>query len=51
MVLGVLPGVELEVVRSSPAVVFRIGHSQFAIDEQLAQLVLVRPERGEGHGA
>jgi len=51
MVLGVLPGVELEVIRSSPAVVFRIGHSQFAVDEQLARLVVVRPKEGDEHGA
>lgn len=47
MAFGVLPGVTIEVVRSSPAVVFRIGHSQFAVDDQLAQLVLVKPEGGE----
>ncbi len=51
MVLGVLPGVKLEVIRSSPAIVFRIGHSQFAIDDQLARLVVVRPEGGETHGS
>lgn len=51
MVLGVLPGVQVEVVRCSPAVVFRIGHSQFAIDDQLAQMVLVRPEREDQDGS
>jgi Fe2+ transport system protein FeoA len=45
-VLGVLPGVELEVIRSRPAVVFQLGHSQFAIDEELAGLILVQPEGG-----
>jgi DtxR family Mn-dependent transcriptional regulator len=50
MVLGVLPGVRVEVVRTSPAVVFRIGHSQFAVDEQLAEMVLVRPEGEDEQG-
>jgi len=50
MVLGVLPGVQVEVIRSSPAVVFLIGHSQFAVDEELAQMVLVRPEGEDEQG-
>jgi len=51
MVLGVLPGVQVEVVRCSPAVVFRIGHSQFAVDDQLARMVLVKPEREDQDGS
>lgn len=45
-VLGVLPGTEIEVIRCWPAVVFQLGHSQFAVDEELAGLILVRPEGG-----
>jgi Fe2+ transport system protein FeoA len=48
--LGVLPGVELEVIRRWPAVVFQLGHSQFAVDEELAGLILVEPEGGVPDG-
>jgi Fe2+ transport system protein FeoA len=49
--LGVLPGVELEVIRRWPAVVFQLGHSQFAVDEELAGLILVQAEKGVPDGA
>jgi len=40
--LGVLPGVALVLVQRSPAFVFRIGHSEFAVDAELAGHVRVR---------
>lgn len=40
--LGVLPGVELELVQRFPAYVFRLGHSEFAVDAELAAHVRVR---------
>lgn len=39
--MGVLPGAELRVVQRYPACIFRIGHSEFAIDKQLADRVRV----------
>ena len=42
-VLGILPGVELELLQRSPVFVFRIGHSEFALDAELAGQVRVRP--------
>ncbi len=40
--LGVLPGTTLTVLKQSPAVVVRVGYSEFAFDKALAQTVLVR---------
>jgi len=40
--LGILPGTSLTVVKHSPAVVVRVGYSEFAFDKALAQTVLVR---------
>lgn len=42
--IGVLPGVELELVQRSPAFVFRTGHAEFAVDETLATHIRVRRE-------
>jgi len=36
-----LPGVELRVVQCYPACIFRIGHAEFAVDEQMAAHVRV----------
>lgn len=41
--LGVLPGVELQLVQRYPAFVFRIGHSELAVDSALAARIRVRP--------
>lgn len=40
--LGVLPGVELELIESFPAFVFRIGYAELAVDDALAGIVRVR---------
>lgn len=42
MAMGVLPGVNVRVVRNYPAVVFEAGYSQFAIDEDIAADIYVR---------
>jgi Fe2+ transport system protein FeoA len=39
--LGVLPGIELEVVQRFPAFVLRMGYAEIAIDEGLASAVRV----------
>ncbi|CAN5782058.1 hypothetical protein BH23GEM9_BH23GEM9_28340 [soil metagenome] len=41
--MGVLPGAELRVVQRYPAYVFSIGHTEFAVDEEMAQHVRVHP--------
>lgn len=41
-VLGILPGTTVTVLKHSPAVVVRVGYSEFAFDKNLAQTVLVR---------
>jgi DtxR family Mn-dependent transcriptional regulator len=41
MALGVLPGVEIRVLRRSPCYVFQVGYSQFAIDAALAGKILI----------
>jgi DtxR family Mn-dependent transcriptional regulator len=40
--MGVHPGDRLTLLRKSPTVVFRCGHSQFAVDRELAAQVYVR---------
>lgn len=39
--MGVLPGAELRLLQRYPAYVFRIGHSEFAIDGEMARHVRV----------
>ncbi len=41
--LGILPGTTVTVLKQSPAIVVRVGYSEFAFDKTLAQTVLVRP--------
>jgi Fe2+ transport system protein FeoA len=41
MAMGLLPGAKLELLRSSPSVVYQTGFSQFAIDRELARQVIV----------
>ncbi len=42
LTLGVLPGVEVEMLQRFPSFVFRIGHSQMAIDREMAEGIHVR---------
>ena len=39
--LGVLPGVELTLLQRYPAFVMRMGHTEFAVDDQLARRIHV----------
>ncbi|MBI2403138.1 MAG: FeoA domain-containing protein, partial [Gemmatimonadetes bacterium] len=39
--LGVLPGVEVTLLQRYPAFVMRIGHAEFAVDDELARRVHV----------
>lgn len=40
--IGAIPGVSILLLQKFPSYVFQIGHSQFAIDEELAQRIYVR---------
>jgi DtxR family Mn-dependent transcriptional regulator len=42
MSMGVLPGNRLELMQRFPSYIFRIDHSQFAVDEHLAREIFVR---------
>ncbi|HET9438628.1 MAG TPA: FeoA family protein [Longimicrobiales bacterium] len=42
--MGILPGAKLRLVRRSPAFVFRIDYSEFAVDRELAAVIRVAPE-------
>ena len=39
--LGVLPGAELTLLQRYPAFVVRVGHTEFAVDDQLARRIHV----------
>lgn len=40
--IGAIPGVSITLLQKFPSYIFQIGHSQFAIDEDLAQRIYVR---------
>jgi len=42
MSMGVLPGNRFELRRAFPSYIFRIGHSEFAVDHELAREIYVR---------
>lgn len=43
--MGILPGAPLELLRSYPAYVFRVGEADFALDGELASRIRVRAEQ------
>lgn len=45
MSMGVLPGNRLEVVQTYPTYIFKVGHSQFAVDDALAREIHIRDAR------
>ncbi len=42
--MGILPGAKLRLVRRTPAYIFRIDYSEFAVDRELAAVIRVAPE-------
>ncbi len=42
LALGVVPGVRVALESVGPAVVFRLGHARFAVDQVLAGAILVQ---------
>jgi Fe2+ transport system protein FeoA len=47
LAMGLLPGATVRLMRRSPAYVFQIGNSQFAVDREIACRILVRTRREE----
>lgn len=41
MAMGVLPGMTISLIQKFPSYVFQVGHSQFAIDKELAAAIYV----------
>lgn len=46
MSMGVLPGNNLKVTRTFPTYIFKVGHSEFAVDTELAREIFVRRVSG-----
>lgn len=42
MAMGILPGNPIRLLRRSPAYVFQVGYSQFAVDQDIAEKIYVR---------
>lgn len=40
-VFGILPGVEIEVLQTSPTYVLRVDHTQLALDFEIARTIFV----------
>ena len=45
MSMGVLPGTSVMLTRTYPSYIFKVGQSEFAVDEELAREIFVRQER------
>ncbi len=45
MTMGILPGVTIEVIQTFPSYVFRIGHTQIAVDKEMANDIFIMPGR------
>ena len=43
MTMGILPGVTVEVLQTFPSFIFKIGHSQIAVDKEMAGDIFIRP--------
>ena len=39
--MGVLPGKDIKLLKKFPSYVFKIGHSQFAVDQEIASAISV----------
>jgi len=42
MAMGVFPGASLRLIQRRPSFVFQVGHSQIAVDEEMASSIFVR---------
>ncbi|NOZ03148.1 MAG: metal-dependent transcriptional regulator [FCB group bacterium] len=42
MAMGILPGIQIEIVQKFPSYVFKVGQTYIALDKEMARAVLVR---------
>jgi hypothetical protein len=47
MALGVLPGMTVTIIRCTPSYVFQLGQSQFTVDREIAEEIMVIVEERE----
>lgn len=40
--LGIMPGMEISIIRHSPTILCQVGFSQIAFDDEIAKIILVR---------
>jgi len=45
LAMGILPGNDITLIQRSPSFVFKSGHSQFAVDEEIASEIFIRIRR------
>ncbi len=45
MSMGVLPGCQVDLMQSFPSYIFKVGNSQFAVDDSLAREIHIRRQR------
>lgn len=45
MSMGVLPGMEIKLLQTFPSYLFEVGLTQFAVDDEIANCILVRIEK------
>jgi Fe2+ transport system protein FeoA len=45
MAMGAMPGLKITMIQKFPSYVFKVGETQFAIDEEMAEGIYVRLER------
>lgn len=45
MSMGVLPGKEIKLLQTFPSYLFEVGNTQFAVDDEIADCILVRIEK------
>lgn len=45
MAMGVLPGMKISLLHKTPSYVFQIGHTQVAVDKEMASDIYVRLEK------
>ena len=51
MAMGILPGIDVQLIRRFPSYVFQLGYSQFTVDRSLAEVIYVRwKSKGEADG-
>jgi DtxR family Mn-dependent transcriptional regulator len=43
MTMGFLPGVTIEVIQTFPSFIFNVGHSQIAVDKEMAGDIFIKP--------